>query len=40
MNFDYYYFDENCSYRLLELLEVARPGTELTDEFSHFGEKS
>ena len=34
INFDYYFFDENCSYRLLELLEVARPGLELTDEFS------
>ena len=34
INFDYYFFDENCSYRLLELLEVARPGTELTDEFT------
>ena len=34
MNFDYFFFDENCSYRLLELLEVARPGIELTDEFS------
>ncbi len=33
VNFDYYFFTENCSYRLLELLEVARPGTELTDEF-------
>lgn len=33
MAFDYYFFDENCSYRLLELLEVARPGVELTDEF-------
>ena len=33
VNFDYYFFDENCSYRLLELLEVARPGLELTDEF-------
>ena len=33
IHFDYYYFDENCSYRLLELLEIARPGTELTDEF-------
>ena len=33
MNFDYFFFDENCSYRLLELLEVARPGIELTDEF-------
>ena len=33
INFDYYYFDENCSYRLLELLEIARPGIELTDDF-------
>jgi len=33
INFDYYFFDENCSYRLLELLEVARPDVELTDEF-------
>ena len=33
IKFDYYYFDENCSYRLLELLEVARPGVELTGEF-------
>ena len=33
VNFDYYFFDENCSYRLLELLEVARPGLELTDQF-------
>ena len=34
MNFDYFFFDENCSYRLLELLEVARPGIELTDSFT------
>jgi len=33
INFNYYFFDENCSYRLLELLEVARPGLELTDDF-------
>ena len=33
IHFDYYYFDENCSYRLLELLQVARPSVELTDEF-------
>ena len=33
INFDYYYFDENCSYRLLELLEIARPGVDLTDRF-------
>ena len=29
--FDYYFFDENCSYHLLSLLDVARPGVELTD---------
>ncbi|MDH4570646.1 DUF4105 domain-containing protein [Pseudomonas sp. BN414] len=33
IRFDYYFFDENCSYRLLELLEIARPGVELTDQF-------
>ena len=33
IKFDYYFFDENCSYRLLELLEVARPGIELTQQF-------
>ena len=33
INFDYYFFTENCSYRLLELLEVARPEVELTDDF-------
>lgn len=34
INFDYYFIDENCSYRLLELLEVARPGLDLTSEFA------
>lgn len=33
INFAYYFFDENCSYRVLELLEVARPGLELTEGF-------
>ena len=33
INFDYYFFDENCSYRLLELLETARPSLKLTDQF-------
>ncbi|WP_423845463.1 DUF4105 domain-containing protein [Zestomonas thermotolerans] len=33
IRFDYYFFDENCSFRLLELLEIARPGIELTDRF-------
>lgn len=33
IRFDYFFFDENCSYRLLELLEVARPGLRLTEQF-------
>jgi hypothetical protein len=33
VRFDYYFFDENCSYRLLELLQVARPSLRLTDQF-------
>ncbi|MBL3555613.1 MULTISPECIES: DUF4105 domain-containing protein [Marinobacter] len=33
-NFDYYFFDENCAYRLLALIDVARPGTDLLDEVS------
>jgi hypothetical protein len=34
IEFDYYFLDENCSYRLLELLEVARPGINLTSQFN------
>lgn len=30
---DYYYFDENCSFMLLFLLEVARPELELAQEY-------
>lgn len=33
INFDYFFFDENCSYRLLELLEVAKPELDLTSQF-------
>lgn len=33
VRFDYYFFDENCSYQLLGLLEVARPGLELRARF-------
>lgn len=33
VRFDYFFFDENCSYRLLELLQVARPGLQLTGQF-------
>jgi len=32
--FDYYFFDENCSYHLLSLLEAARPSLQLTDRFT------
>lgn len=31
--FDYYFFDENCSYHLLSLIETARPALQLTDRF-------
>lgn len=31
--FDYYFFDENCSYYLLEVLEVARPDLDLSSPF-------
>jgi uncharacterized protein DUF4105 len=31
--FDYYFFDENCSYYLLELIEAARPDLDLTSPF-------
>ena len=30
---DYYFFDDNCSYQLLALLETARPDLSLTDAF-------
>lgn len=30
---DYYFFDENCSYNLLFLIEAARPSLRLTDKF-------
>ncbi len=33
IRFDYFFFDENCSFRLLELLEIARPGLTLTEHF-------
>jgi hypothetical protein len=34
ITFDYYFLTENCSYHMLSLLEVARPGTNLTQGFS------
>lgn len=30
--FDYYFLDDNCSYALLKLLEIGRPGLELVDD--------
>lgn len=33
IDFEYYFFDENCSFRLLELLDVARPGLYLANNF-------
>lgn len=32
INFDYFFFDENCSYRLLELVKVGRPTAPLSQE--------
>jgi len=32
IDFDYYFFRENCAYRLLALLDVIRPGMQLTGE--------
>jgi hypothetical protein len=32
--FDYYFFDENCSYHLLSLLDAARPTLGLTEQFT------
>lgn len=34
VSFPYYFLYQNCSYRLLRLLEVARPGLELSDRFT------
>jgi hypothetical protein len=33
IRFDYYFFDENCSYHLLSLFDAARPSLRLTDRF-------
>jgi len=33
---DYYFFDDNCSYALLFLIESARPTVDLTGEFSYW----
>jgi len=34
IGFDYHFLNYNCSYRLLELLDVARPGSRLADHFT------
>jgi hypothetical protein len=31
---DYFYFDDNCAYILLQLLEIAKPSLELRDKFN------
>lgn len=36
VNFDYYFFQENCSFQLLALLQVLRPDLPLTDGFALF----
>jgi len=35
IRFDYFFIDENCSYRLLSLLDVARPGLRLRRQFPY-----
>ena len=32
-SFDYYFFQENCSYQMLTLIEAAKPELELTSQF-------
>lgn len=34
--FDYYFFDENCSFYVLALLEYARPSLDLLSQFSYW----
>lgn len=36
VEFDYYFLTKNCSYQLLSLLEVARPGLRLTEQYSWY----
>ncbi len=36
LHFDYFFLDENCSYQLLALLEVARPDLNLTGPFRYW----
>jgi hypothetical protein len=32
--FDYYFFDENCAYLLVNLIDIARPGLDLSAQFT------
>ncbi len=34
--FDYYFFDENCAYLLINLLDIARPGLDLSAQFAWY----
>lgn len=34
INFDYFYLDENCAYRVIALLEVARPELDILSHYS------
>jgi hypothetical protein len=36
VSIDYYFFDENCSFQLLDLIEVVRPDLDLTSGFDAF----
>ncbi len=36
VTFDYYFFDENCAYRILTLLDGARPSLQLADPFTAY----
>ncbi len=36
INFNYYYFDENCSYHLLGLIDVLRPSLKLREKFNNW----
>lgn len=36
IRFDYFFFDENCAYRILALLEAARPSLSLLDAFKAY----
>ncbi len=33
---DYYFFDENCSYNILTILDVVNPGWKLSDDYEYF----